>query len=33
MIVKFSQRYSYCHTYKVINIDIIKCMYVYLLKY
>ena len=31
MIVKFSQRYSYC--LKVINIDIIKCMYVHLLIY
>ena len=28
MIVKFSQRYSYC--LNVINIDIIKCMYTYL---
>ena len=31
MIVKFSKRYCYClYKLKVINIDIIKCMYTYL---
>ena len=34
MIVKFSQQYSYClFKLRVINIDIIKRIYVYLLIY